>query len=321
MKRNAEKTIIAVSGSLAYDRIMDFPGVFSDHILPDQIHNLNISFLVANQRRGFGGTAGNIAYNLALLKAKPAVLSTAGSDFPEYRRWLKRSGVGLGAVAETESALTAAAYIITDQKDNQITSFCPGPMIKGYARRALTSLVGKISLAIIAADDKARMLEYAAYYQTKKIPYIFDPGQAVIAFSGAELQRAVKGAKVLIGNDYEISLILDRLATGKADLGRMVEILVVTKGAAGSEIYRGNEKIVVRAARPKNTCDPTGAGDAYRAGFIKGLLAGCDLKTCGQLAGLVAAYTVEKFGTQTHRFTMKELADRYQKNFREKLVI
>lgn len=317
--QNYKSLKIAVSGSLAYDQIMDFPGKFSDHILPTEIHNLNLSFFLSGLRRSFGGTAGNIAYNLSLLGEKPIILGVVGFDFADYRTWLLKKKIDISRIKKVSTDKTASAYIITDQSDNQIAAFYPGPRPKDYLKSI--SKLKDIDLAIISADDKDRMMAYAAHYQAKHIPYIFDPGQALIAFSPAEVKKAIRGAKVLIGNDYEIKLMADKMKTDLAKLVRMVEILVITKGGKGSEIYQGNDKIIIPPAKPKNTSDPTGAGDAYRAGLIKGLINGCNLKTCGQLGGLIAVYTVEKFGTQTHTFTMKELKTRYQKNYKEKLII
>jgi len=319
MLRNKPARIV-VSGSLAYDQIMDFPGVFSDHILPRQIHKLNLSFFLSGCRQSFGGTAGNISYNLALLQVKPIILGVAGFDFSAYDNWLEKQDIDSRRILKVSGDKTASAYIITDQKDNQIAAFYPGARPKDYARRAAASLKN-IDLAIIAPDDKARMLDYAAVYQKKRIPYIFDPGQALIAFSAAELERVIKGAKILIGNDYEIKLIGNKLKISLSALIKKVEILVMTCGSHGSEIYNNEKKIIIKPARPKNTCDPTGAGDAYRAGLIKGLLNGYNLKTCGQIASLTAVYTVEKYGTQTHRFNPTEFKKRYYRNYREKLVI
>jgi len=316
---SSKPAAIAVSGSLAYDQIMDFPGRFRDHILPKQIHNLNVGFLLSAARTSFGGTAGNIAYNLSLLGVKPTILGVVGSDFSDYRRHLEQSGADLSRIAVMPGK-SAMANIITDQDDNQITAFYPGPALKNYARRAAEDL-RSIKLAIIAPDDKKRMLDYVAAYRRRQIPFIFDPGQQLTVFFGLELKRALSGAKVLIGNDYEIKMIMNKLGVRLGALRRLVEILVITKGGHGSEIYCGAEKIMVRAAKPKNTSDPTGAGDAYRAGLIKGLLNGYNLKICGQLAGLVAAYTVEKAGTQTHRFTIRELQARYYANFKEKISL
>ena len=317
MRNNKPK--IVVSGSLAYDQIMDFPGRFSDHILPTEIHNLNLSFFLSKSRQSFGGTAGNIAYNLALLQEKPIILGIAGFDFGDYKEWLKKGGVDLSRIRIVSSDRTAAAHIITDQADNQIAAFYPGARPKDYARSA--SALKNIDLAIIAADDKQRMLGYAAVYQKNRIPYIFDPGQALIAFSSPELKKSIQGAKVLIGNDYEIKLIADKMKLPFSRLIKMVKILIITLGSQGSKIYSAGQEIIIKPAKPKNTSDPTGAGDAYRAGLIKGLIKGYNLKTCGQLAGLVAVYTVEKFGTQTHRFSLAELKKRYYRNYKERLII
>lgn len=310
---------IVVSGSLAYDKIMDFPGRFADHILKEQIHQLNLSFALSGLRQSFGGTAGNIAYNLALLKERPIILGVVGSDFYSYQTWLSRKQLGCSFIKEFKNESTAAAYIITDQADNQIAAFYPGPQPKNYARVA--KKIKDITLAIIAPDAKERMLAYAEIYQKNHVPYIFDPGQALTAFSGSELRRALRGAKVLIGNDYEIKLIGGRLKITPKQLASLVEILVVTKGAKGSEIYQSGRKITIGAAKPQKISDPTGAGDAYRAGLIKGLINGYNLKTCGQLASLAAVYTVEKYGTQTHHFSQREFTKRYQTNYHEKLII
>ena len=317
--KNNKSLKIAVSGSLAYDQIMDFPGRFSDHILPKEIHNLNLSFFLSGLRRSFGGTAGNIAYNLTLLKEKPIILGVAGFDFGDYKKRLQKIGADLSHIKTVSSDRTATAYIITDQADNQIAAFYPGARPKDYARCAYA--LKNIGLAIISADDKQRMLGYAAAYQANHVPYIFDPGQALIAFSAVELNKAIRGAKVLIGNDYEIKLMADKMKITQARLAQLVEILVITLGGKGSEIYQGKEKIIIKPAKPKNTSDPTGAGDAYRAGLIKGLIMGYNLKVCGQLAGLIAVYTVEKFGTQTHKFSLAELSKRYYQNYKETLII
>lgn len=304
---------IIICGSLAYDRIMDFPGRFSEHILPEKVHMLNVSFAVNGLKESFGGTAGNIAYNLALLGERPRILAVVGRDFDKYRQWLKKNKIDISKVKIIKSGLTASCYIITDQADNQITGFYGGP--QAY----LTPRYNKNSLAIIAPDYVARMIEYAKIFKRNKVPYIFDPGQQITSFRDSELNQAISGAKVLIGNDYEIQLILNKLKLGMKKLEKMVEILVVTKGAGGSEIYHQGKKIKIPAAKPVNTSDPTGAGDAYRAGLIKGLIEGWPLSKVGRLAGLVAVYTVEKYGTQTHRFSWKGLARRYVENFGEEI--
>ncbi len=308
---------IAVSGSLAYDKIMDFPGRFSDHILAGRTRRLNVSFPLAGLHASFGGTAGNIAYNLNLLKIKPIILGVVGSDFFSYRLWLKRHGLDTRFLAVVRGLPTAAAHIITDQDDNQISAFYPGPVRPDCVShlRHLKKPAG----AIVAADDKDRLLAYAALWRRRQVPYIFDPGQALTLLAAKELQPALFGARALIVNDYELALLLEKTRLRLAALERRLPIIVVTKGARGSDIYQSGKKISIAPAKPKNTSDPTGAGDAYRAGFIAGLVRGWDLKTCGQLAATVAAYTVEKFGTQTHSFTLAGLARRYYQNYRERI--
>ncbi len=315
MKQNIK--YILVSGSLAYDRIMDFPGFFKDHILPDKIHILNVSFAVNGIKENFGGTAGNIAYNLALLNEKPVVLSCAGKGFASYEKWLKRNKICVSQVKKVKSRNTASASIITDQADNQITGFNPGAL--RVARGAFNKKLLKNSIAIIAPGNTADMEQYAKLYKKEKVKYIFDPGQSITSLSGSVLKNSISGAWILIGNDYEINIIKKKTGwTGKALLGK-IKMLIITKGAKGSEIYQQGKKIIIPPAKPKNTSDPTGAGDAYRAGLIKGLINGWSIEKAGRLAGLVSVYTVEKYGTQTHRFSLKELGVRYKKNFNEKL--
>lgn len=308
---------ILVSGSLVYDRIMNFPGKFSDHILPDKIHILNVSFAIDGLTESFGGTAGNIAYNLSLLDLRPKILGLAGSDFLKYKKWLNKQKIDISEVREVKNKLTASAYIITDKADNQITGFYQGSMDCKYCQVA--NKFKNVILAIIAPELKQRMIEYARIYKKLKIPYIFDPGQQITSIAGRELKLAITGSKVLIGNDYEIQLIQNKTGLSLDKLKKITEILVITKGAKGSEIYYQNKKIKIPPARPINTKDPTGAGDAYRAGLIKGLVEGWSLEKCGRLAGLVAVYTVEKHGTQTHKFSRPVLQKRYYKNFKSRL--
>ena len=317
LKNNPIK--IAVSGSLAYDSIMDFPGCFADYILPAQINNLNLSFTLSGLKTGFGGTAGNIAYNLSLLQEKPTILGVVGSDFTPYRAWLKKNKINIDNLSADNKNKTAVAQVITDKRGNQISWFYPGPL--SPVRADQVGRIKDIELAIIAPEYFKRMLDYARIYQKNGVPYIFDPGQMISAFSAPQLRQAVKGAKVLIGNDSEFQWIIKKLKIPFSSLLKMVEIVVITKGEKGSEIFQLGRKITIKPAKPKNASDPTGAGDAYRAGLIKGLIKGYNLKTCGQLASLISVYTVEKYGTQTHRFTISELRRRYYQNYYEKLEI
>lgn len=324
---------IIVSGSLAYDRIMDFPGRFREHILPEKIHILNVSFVVNGVKENFGGTVGNIAYSLSLLGESPKVLAVAGDDFLKYEKWLEGRGIDCSNIKKVKGALTAGAYIMTDQDDNQITGFYPGPLDEKYPRVAEELLsaetvgtehcsvptAGKC-LAIIAPEYTKRMMAYVRIYKKFGVPYIFDPGQQITALTEEELTEAIEGAKVLIGNDYEAQMILDKINLSDVkNLFEKVEILVITKGTEGSEIYHQGGKIIIPPAKPKNTSDPTGAGDAYRAGFIKGLIEGWPLQKIGRFAGLIACYTIEKYGTQTHEFTWENLQKRYKENFGEEL--
>ena len=314
MKNNKK---ILVSGSIVYDRIMNFPGKFKEHILPDKIHILNVSFTISKLKESFGGTGGNIAYNLALLQEQPILLGVVGEDFLKYEDWLKKYRIDISKIKKCRDESTASAYIITDQDDNQITGFYPGPLDKKYCQVAKRLKNAKI--AIVSPEAKGRMIEYVKIYSQSSIPYIFDPGQQITSFSKQELEQAIAGSKVLIGNDYEVQLIIDRLKSNIVKLQKMTEILVVTKGAKGSDIYHKNKKIKIPVAKPQNTSDPTGAGDAYRAGLIKGLINDWSLEKTGRLASLVSVYTVEKYGTQTHGFSWKELEKRYKNNFKENL--
>jgi adenosine kinase len=311
MKVNNKKVL--VSGSIVYDRIMDFPGLFKDHILPNQTHILNVSFTLQRTDESFGGTAGNIAYNLSLLREPATLLGLVGHDFGRYGKWLKKNKIDFSYVDKSKDDPTASAYIMTDKADNQITGFYPGPMDVKYC-----SLVKKIknpSLAIVSPDFKPRMIEYVRLYKELVIDYIFDPGQQVTSFTALELKRVINGAKVLIGNDYEIKLILNKLKLNPAKLQKLVDILIITKGAQGSEIYSKDKAIKIKAVKVKNIIDPTGAGDAYRAGLIKGLVSGSSLQKAGQLASTIAAYAVERQGTQVHKFTLKEFTNRYKQNY------
>ncbi len=316
MNKNKNSNIaILVCGALAYDRIMDFPGKFSGHILAGKTHILNLSFTVGGIKESFGGTGGNIAYNLALLGEQPKLIAVAGKDFGKYAAWLKKNRINISGVKIAKDDFTASAQIITDMDDNQITAFYPGsktpltPILKG----------GDNTLAIIAPDTVARMREYAKIFRQSKIPYIFDPGQQIAYYKAAELKYAIKGAKMLIGNDYEIQMILNKLKINLKKLEEIAEILVITMGGKGAELYNKNKKIFVKAAKKKAVIDPTGAGDAFRAGFIKGLIMGKELKQCARMAMITAAYAVENRGTQTHRFNWAEVKKRYGENYNEKL--
>lgn len=309
---------ILVSGSLAYDRIMVFPGKFSEHILPDKIHTLNVSFGIDEVTEHFGGTAGNISYNLTLLGERPTILSSAGNDFSRYYDWLKRHAIDLSFISEYNDLPTASAYIITDRADNQITAFHMGAM-----RRPLKDLPSGVyhgvEMAIVSPGNKEDMREFSKIYQERGIPYIFDPGQALPFFEIPELQKCISGAWILMVNDYEMSYIEKKAEMKKEDILKNSKALVVTLGEKGSKIFTQDAEHSVPAARPQEVSDPTGAGDGYRAGLIKGILSGLPWEVSGRLGSVVSVYTVEKYGTQTHTFTLEDIRKRYKENFGEEI--
>ncbi|MFA6098590.1 MAG: carbohydrate kinase family protein [Patescibacteria group bacterium] len=309
---------ILVSGSLAYDRIMNFNGRFKDHILPDKIHILNVSFLVDTFRQSFGGTAVNIAYSLSLLGEKATVLSSYGNDFHDYGKWLRSKGINYSYCKKVSDLATASAYVITDKDDNQIAGFFPGSM-KFNSLTPPPQMLGSKSIGIVSPGNSTDMKKYPELYKKTKTPYIFDPGQQIPVLSQRDLINGIQGSKALITNDYELVCILNKLRLNMRDLLGMTEMVVNTKGEKGSVIVTRDQKHIIPPAKPKNTSDPTGAGDAYRAGFIKGLIMGYPLPKIGKLAAVVSVYTVEAYGTQTHSFTWGEVQKRYYQNFKEKL--
>lgn len=304
---------VIVTGSLAFDTIMDFPGYFADHILPDKIHILNISFTLKTLKKQYGGTAGNIAYNLSLLGETPLILGAAGGDFENYRRHLQREGVETNEIKICKNLATSSFFVITDLADNQIGGFYPGPMAKKMAidPRDLKDA----SLVVVAANNPALMLQYARGCRKAGIGFIFDPAQQIIRLDKKDLLVGIKGARVLIGNDYEIALIQEKTSLSKEKLLELVEVLVTTLGEKGSLIETGRCRFVIPPATPRKVLDPTGAGDAYRAGLVKGLLSGWPWEKVGRVASLAAVYAVERYGTQQHRYTWQEFRERYRENF------
>ncbi len=307
---------IFVSGSLAYDRIMDFPGKFADHILPDKIHVLNVCFTVNGLNEKFGGTAGNIAYSLALLGERPLILATAGKDFDKYETWLLKHQLPLEGIRRISEELTAGAYITTDQADNQITGFNPGTM-KYPSLFKFDGVDSQETLAIVAPGNLEDMLTYSRTCRAKKIPYIFDPGQSVTAFQGDQLTEMLTGSRLLISNDYELEMIMRATGLEKARLLQRTAAIITTLGENGSLLYTGNEDVKIPAVRVSKVLDPTGAGDAYRAGLIKGLVTGRTLQNAMRMGTVCASYAIECHGTQEHHFSQQEFWARYHANFDE----
>jgi adenosine kinase len=302
-----------ICGSVAYDTIMVFQGKFKHHILPEQVHILNVSFLVPELRREYGGCAGNIAYNLKLLGADPLIMATVGKDFTPYSQWLAYCGINQDFIKVLENNYTAQAYITTDLDDNQITAFHPGAM--SFSHENSVPKDRGIRLGIVAPDGKDGMIQHAAQFAEADIPFIFDPGQGLPMFDGKELLDFLEKAAWVTVNDYEAQLLQERTGLTLDELAQRVEALIVTKGSKGSLLYTEGAILEIPPARPSAALDPTGCGDAYRAGLIYGLLEGLDWPTIGRIASLMGAIKVETSGTQNHSFTLSAFKDRYRENF------
>ncbi len=311
---------ILVSGSLGFDSILDFKDYFKNHILANKIHNINVSFLVDNLRINYGGTAGNIAYNLALLKESPVVLSSAGNDFKEYKERLKKLGIDVSKIKIISKTTTALVHIVTDLGDNQITAFYPGAM-KYSCGKINQTLLKNNNLAIIAPGNETDMFELSKAYKKNKTPYIFDPGQQIPALTTTQLKTGINDTMVLISNDYELSMIQNKTGFTEKQILQKAKILITTLGEKGSIIKTKDKTFKIPVAEPKEVKDPTGAGDAYRAGLIKGLISGLNLEQSGQLASVVSVYAVENYGTQNHKFSINEIKKRYRQNFKKDLKI
>ncbi|MBF0566170.1 MAG: carbohydrate kinase family protein [Nitrospirae bacterium] len=307
---------ILVSGSLAYDRIMDFPGKFSDHILPDKIHILNVCFMINGLKENFGGTAGNIAYTLALLEETPTIVATAGRDFPPYAEWLKSNGIAVDHVKIIVDELTAGAYITTDQSDNQITAFNPGAM-KFTSDPDFDALNPADTLAIVAPGNLDDMYGFIQAYKKHGIPYIFDPGQSLPQWNGQQLTEMISGAKIFISNDYELELTLEKTSATLEDLTSMADMVITTKAEFGSQITSKQIGTISIPAVPVTTVkDPTGAGDSFRGGLIKGLVVNpYDPVHAMQMGSGAASFSVEVYGTQNFHFTQESFNARFKGAF------
>jgi adenosine kinase len=303
-----------VSGSLAYDRIMDFPGRFADHILPDKIHILNVCFMVNSLTERFGGTAGNIAYNLALLGEKPVILATWGKDSEPYQEWLGSLDLPQTGIRLIPEEFTAGAYITTDLADNQITGFNPGAM-KHQSEYAFDDPPLEETMAIVAPGNLVDMLAYSRHYKEKGIPYIFDPGQSIPAWGPGDLSEMAAGALALIVNDYEQEMFRQKTGLDERGLLTLTGMVITTRGEEGSELLTRLGREHIPAARPRQVQDPTGAGDAFRAGLIKGMTLKLPWATCAYLGATMASFAVEQQGTQEHRVTLAEFWRRYTDNF------
>ena len=314
--RNNEEGRILVAGSLAFDFIMDFPGKFQDHILPEKLHIINLSFLVDRMRKQRGGCAGNIAYTLALLGERSRVVAAAGNDFDQYREYLEEQGVDTTGITTFPDEMTASCMITTDKANNQITGFYVGAMARARELSLKACSTPATRLAVIAPDDPPAMLRHSKEAREAGIPVIYDPSFQVIALDGQQLMEGADGAKALILNDYEFAVFQEKTGQTLDELRRRIELVVVTLGEKGSRIHtRDGRDLEVQPAKVKGVVDPTGAGDAYRAGFVYGLVRGEDLETCGRRGSVAAAYAVENYGTQNFTYTVEEFGQRYRENY------
>jgi adenosine kinase len=302
-----------ICGSIAYDTIMVFEGRFKQHILPDKIHMLNVSFLVPQLRREFGGCAGNIAYNLRLLGDAGYPMATVGRDFGPYAQWMKQTGVPTDYVKVIDSEHTAQGFVTTDLDDNQIWAFHPGAMGSSHLNRVQDA--GAIAIGIVAPDGRDGMVQHAAQFAAAKVPFIFDPGQGLPMFDGEELRTFIGQASWVAVNDYEWQVLQQKTGWTASQVLQKVQALIVTRGAEGSVIHTQQGEIGIPSAKPAAVVDPTGCGDAYRAGLIHGLLQGYEWETTGRIASLMGAIKIEARGTQNHSFTREQFEQRYQLAF------
>jgi adenosine kinase len=302
-----------ICGSMAYDTVMVFEGRFRDHILPDRIHMLNVSFLAPSMRRNFGGCAGNIAYNLGLLGGEGQIMATVGHDFAPYAAWLTACGLDQTHLRWLPDEFTAQAFITTDLDDNQITAFHPGAM--NHAHLNQVEAATGTRLGLVAPDGRQGMLEHAAQFAAAGIPFLFDPGQGLPMFNGEELRGFIGMASWVAVNDYEGSMLTERTGWTLGEIAARVEALIVTRGGEGSWIYAGGKRLEIPPASAARLADPTGCGDAYRAGVLLGLQRGLDWPTTGRIAALAGAIKIEHHGTQQHRYDWDAFAARFQLEF------
>ena len=297
-----------ICGSVAFDTIMVFEDRFKNHILPDKIHMLNVSFLVPQMRREYGGCAGNIAYNLKLLGDVGYPMATVGRDFGLYADWMRQTGVPADYVQVIDSEHTAQGFVTTDLDNNQIWAFHPGAMQKSHLNTV--PVRSDLAIGIVAPDGRDGMIQHANQFSEAGIPFIFDPGQGLPMFDGKDLKRFVEQATWVAVNDYEWQMIQQKTGWTESDVTQLAEALIVTRGPEGSVIHTKGGPIEIPCAKPEAVVDPTGCGDAYRAGLIHGLLHGLDWKTTGRIASLMGAIKIEALGTQNHKFTPAEFKQR-----------
>ncbi len=299
-----------ICGSFAYDTIMVFPDQFKKHILPDKVHILNVSFMVPEMRREFGGCAGNIAYNLNLLGGKALPMGTVGTDFQPYADWMDNCGIDRSHIKVMDATYTAQAFITTDQDDNQITAFHPGAMSLSHENQ-----VGEaegVSIGMVSPDGRDGMIQHAEQFAEAGIPFIFDPGQGLPMFDGEDLLRFIDQANWVTVNDYESELLQERTGLSAHEIAEQVEAYIITLGGEGSHIYTSEHRYEIPPAKTDGLVDPTGCGDAYRGGLLFGMMKHMDWETTGRVAGLMGAIKISHHGTQNHKFDLGEFEAQYK---------
>ncbi len=302
-----------ICGSYAYDTIMVFPDKFANHILPDKVHILNVSFLVPEMRREFGGCAGNIAYNLNMLGGDAVPMATVGNDFASYADWMDKCGITRKYVKELDHTYTGQAFITTDMDDNQITAFHPGAM--GFSHENKVTDADGVTIAIVSPDGRDGMIQHSAQCAEAGIPLIFDPGQGMPMFDGDDLKTFIDQATYVTVNDYEMQLMQDRTGLSPHEIAERVDALIVTLGGKGSHIYTKNKRIDIPSAPVKEINDPTGCGDAYRGGLLYGIMNDMDWENTGRIAALMGAMKIEQHGTQNHQYSKDEIKTRFKEAF------
>ncbi|GAB4503692.1 MAG: carbohydrate kinase family protein [Anaerolineales bacterium] len=305
---------ILLTGSVAYDYLMTFPGLFKEQILPERLASISLSFLVETMSRQRGGVAPNIAYTMALLGERPRVMATVGEDFEEYRTWLESKGVDTSLMKVIPGLFTASFFATTDRANAQIASFYPGAM--GHAgSQSLKELASKPDLVLVSPNEPGAMTKFAAECRELGIPYLYDPSQQVLRLEGAELARDMEGAYFLFCNDYEYGLISKKTGWDLQQILQHVEVVVVTRGKDGATLYTNGDEYHIPTVPERQVVDPTGVGDAFRGGFLVGYARGFDWKLCGQIGSLAAVYCLEQRGTQNHYYTPVEFVTRFREHF------
>jgi len=305
---------LVLTGSIAYDYLMTFPGRFRDHILPDQLDRLSLSFLVDSMIRRRGGIAANIAYTLGLLREHPKVMATVGEDFEEYRAWLENHGVDTTAIKIIQGLFTASFFVNTDLANSQIASFYTGAMARAGDLH-FSDLPEVPDLTMISPNDPGAMVQYARECQELDIPYFYDPSQQIVRLEASDLIEGVEGCLALVANDYELGLIVEKTGLDLETIGHFTTFIIITRGEHGVDIYSGDDFLTINPVPPKHITDPTGVGDAFRGGFLKGYLHGFTLERCGQMGVLAATYCLESEGTQGHHFDLPTFIKRFREHF------